>query len=643
MFLTKRAEEEFINFVKKAQEAMFGESDDKASYANIANLISSGKEEEAIKAIMGLENKSDFFSNVEFLGLPKNVRINFQDAYNKQLAAAQNLTGMTPDEMAKKQKKAEEKAEEKAAKEAVKEAVPAEPVTDEPKDQSTKDTADLDLVPGNTDIKEEASIFDYLHTKADNEAEASISAEGPGTIESIIVAEAKNAKGQGLPQEEALKQAKAVAGVGEGDHTFDEAFNAAYNEANSALPSDIADKTAKVAAFIDAINNYKPEPDANEKILQLAKSSATSWEFLQKVAKELDENPNKQYPGQKVFDEEKTTHGGGHTPKFPGQKAFMVGNPAVESILDISGEPEVDVYKDKAGREKVTKIQDKNGDTIAFMQPVNVEGADITVGFDYNGVVGGEVQRGETPGPKAVAGHTTENYLDKINELADKDPAKLTGKFASQHNNLTKDAGFEFKAGLKKKSNNEVSNISSETGSAMENDSVVDPVVSSGVVDPKKKSLTAEEVSKARERFTHNADLGFVFHKTAAFEENYATAVQLLDRLQKEYPEAYKAVLRAAQTGDVTTFSSVVKNTLKVNLTQSDPEIGHILDQLPYEKVLSEYFKAVVPQEPKAPEPEEKEKGDKKDKGEEGLGGKLDLGEGAEEGSDTEDPLEGLL
>ena len=110
MFLTKRAEEEFINFVKKAQEAMFGESDDKASYANIADLISSGKEEEAIKAIMGLENSPEFFSSVEFLGLPKDVRLKFQEAYNKQLAVAQNLTGMNQIEMVKHQQKAEKKA-----------------------------------------------------------------------------------------------------------------------------------------------------------------------------------------------------------------------------------------------------------------------------------------------------------------------------------------------------------------------------------------------------------------------------------------------------------------------------------------------------------------------------------------------------
>lgn len=652
MFITKRAEEEFINLVKRAKELLSGSSEEKTKYPEIVSLITKGDTTEAMKAVIGLENSFAFFDSQEFKGLPKAEQDNFRSSYDSNLANLQNITGMTPDEMRKKQ----EKDAEKAAKEAVEEATPEVAPEDE-------DKANLDAVPGSDDAtatkdldaaleEVEASIFEYLPKKAVSAVDTTVVEEPAsldGKILEVIKASVDYGVANGMDDDAIIAMAKAD--VGRDDASVEAAVKDCLANVHRNDAMTVESYTQRVASLLDDYNAYTPDPDTNEKILQIAKSSSTSIEFLTKIAQELDESPKgaQQYPGQKVFDGKHVTFEGGATPKFPGQKVFMGregGNPEVESILTISSKPEVDVYKDKAGREKVTKITDKNGGTIAFMQPVAIEGEDITVGFDYNGIVGGEIQRtkdnvGE---PKAEAAHTTQNYLDTINELADKKPEDLAGKFpkrkASQEEGLTKEAGFVFQAGLKKKANDETELGTTLSGNTLQNDSMigVPTDVKSG-----KHVLTPEELVEYQKRFKEREDSiqrasGFVFHITKQAEDEtlYPLAVAMLDQLRSEFPAAYTAVQQAAQTGDDTTFQAVLKQAIQTNLRNGNPQVDSIVHNLPFGKIKVDYFKELPEEEPKEEPKETKEKEDKPDTGKKP--------EGKEETSeDAADTLSDLL
>ena len=85
MFLNKRAEEAFINFVKQAKEAMTGENQD---YREIVNLILNKDFNSALARVKAMDEKDKgsstlFFNSKEFKTLKDSERLSFQESYNQ--------------------------------------------------------------------------------------------------------------------------------------------------------------------------------------------------------------------------------------------------------------------------------------------------------------------------------------------------------------------------------------------------------------------------------------------------------------------------------------------------------------------------------------------------------------------------------
>lgn len=649
MFLNKRAEEAFINFVKQAKEAMTGENQD---YREIVNLILNKDFNSALARVKAMDEKDKgsstlFFNSKEFKTLKDSERLSFQESYN-QISGINQEAKKIKDENKEEEEELPELKETPENKESV--DLNDVPLQNEEKDKKEYSTALDDLLEG-SDIKDEASLFDLITKKA---AEADITAdmrkEAPGKIEQVILASVNSQCGDNpaADKETVVTTALHEAGV-DGDEyrkVAEDAF-----EKNAANKTEtIEDITAKKASFIDQINNYKPEPNKYEKILATAKACSNSKEFFQKCAAELDSKENtQQYKGKEMFDGDHTTFGGGDTPKFPGQKAFMGrdgGNPAVETIFKATMKPEVDVYTDKKNRKKVTSIKSQDG-TIAFMQPIaDDEPEKIGIDFDYNGVVTGEIQKkpegiGE---PKATAAHTTNNYLDTINELSDKKPEQLVGKLpgskASLEDNLKKNATeFSFNSDLKKKAEAEYASlgeINTNVGT-IQNDRM-DGTTTKESTPSGNKTLSAEESANAIKKIKEQeAQLqrasSFIFHVKAEdmlsqeFDEEYNALVALFEQLKKDVPVAYNAIARAANNLNDDYFRAVINKALTTNMPAQLEQIKGILPNVSLKKVREEYFN-IAPQQP---ESVEEDKDSAKDK-------KTDKAEGAEKPEVSDKP-----
>lgn len=305
-----------------------------------------------------------------------------------------------------------------------------------------------------------ASLFDYLTKTAYDVNEL---AGMPATEEPVASPAADEAvfdEAKATYQEyvekgvdcDAAKLASDMAALG---FTIDEATaQKAIDEVKNEQPSDLGDKVQDMDKLIAGANAYQPEASAEDALLEVAKSAASAADFLEKiatvnkVAKPLDEaSGSPEHPGKKLFNGDKVSYTNGDQQYFPGQKVFQErkgGNAPVESVHNVAGKPDVDVYNPQVSKKNVTSITDAKGGTIAFMQPIKLdEPTHLEAGFDYNGIVTGEIQRTKDTKEKlAGAGHKTVDYLDKIDELADKKKVSgdLPGAKASANPKLSKKA-----------------------------------------------------------------------------------------------------------------------------------------------------------------------------------------------------------
>ncbi len=287
----------------------------------------------------------------------------------------------------------------------------------------------------------------------------------------------------------------------------------------------LMDKQEALDAMLKAIADYKEEASKEDAVIELGKTAASAEDFLSKVAtqesilktaNEIDEKSSSpMHPGKKLFNGDKVTYTDGKQQYFPGQKVFQEregGNPAVVSVFNYKGKPDVDVYTNKPARKNVSSINTKEGGTIAFFQPMHEEPTDITVPTDYTGVVTGEVQKKpEIKEQLAGAGHKVNDFLDKKFELADKKKVAgdlPTAKAAFQFNGLQKEADSKKKVlinfnGLSKQAGpNDMyaENNTQTTGTTtMGNDANVGPRADNW--KERAKTLTPEQVMEAQQAF----------------------------------------------------------------------------------------------------------------------------------------------
>lgn len=305
-----------------------------------------------------------------------------------------------------------------------------------------------------------ASLFDYLTKTAYDVNEL---AGMPATAEPVAapaVDEAVLDEAKATYQEyvengvdcDASKLASDLASLG---FTIDEATaQKAIDEVENEQPSDLGDKVESMDSLIAGANAYQPEASAEDALLEVAKSASSAADFLEKiatvnkVAKPLDEaSGSPEHPGKKLFNGDKVSYTNGRQQYFPGQKHYQErknGNPPVESVHNVAGKPDVDVYNPQVSKKNVTSITDAKGGTIAFMQPIKLdEPTRLEAGFDYTGIVTGELQKTrETKEKLAGAGHKTVDYLDSIDKLSDKEKVAgdLPGAKASAKSYISKRA-----------------------------------------------------------------------------------------------------------------------------------------------------------------------------------------------------------
>lgn len=289
-------------------------------------------------------------------------------------------------------------------------------------------------------ILNKASLFDYLTKTAYDvnelagDAPVETTAETATSVDEAVFDEAKahytNCKNTGIDCD-AQKLAADLGGQG---FNIDEATaQKAIDEVDAEGPKDLGDKVNKMDDLITSYNSYQPEASAEDALLETAKTASSAAEWLEKIAtvnkqaNKLDEESGSpQHPGKKLFNGDKVSYTNGKQQYFPGQKAFQDrkgGNAPVETVRNVAGKPGVDVYNPQVSKANVKSITDVKGGTIAFMQPIKLdEPTHLEAGFDYNGIVTGELQKTkDTKEPLAGAGHKTADYLDKIDKLADKE------------------------------------------------------------------------------------------------------------------------------------------------------------------------------------------------------------------------------
>ena len=284
-----------------------------------------------------------------------------------------------------------------------------------------------------------ASLFDYLTKTAYDVNElagmpATAEPAAAPAVDEAVIDEAKATYQDYVDKGVDCDAAKLASDMAAAGFTIDEATaQKAIDEVEKEQPSDLGDKVQNMDKLIAGVNAYQPEASAEDSLLEVAKSAASAADFLEKiatvnkVAKPLDEaSGSPEHPGKKLFNGDKVSYTNGDQQYFPGQKHYQErknGNPPVESVHNVAGKPDVDVYNPQVSKKHVTSITDAKGGTIAFMQPIKLdEPTHLEAGFDYTGIVTGELQKTkETKEKLAGAGHKTVDYLDSIDKLSDKE------------------------------------------------------------------------------------------------------------------------------------------------------------------------------------------------------------------------------
>jgi len=284
-----------------------------------------------------------------------------------------------------------------------------------------------------------ASLFDYLTKTAYDVNElagmpATAEPAAAPAVDEAVIDEAKATYQDYVDKGMDCDAAKLASDMAAAGFTIDEATaQKAIDEVVDEQPADLGAKVNQMDKLIAGANAYQPEASAEDSLLEVAKSAASAADFLEKiatvnkVAKPLDEaSGSPEHPGKKLFNGDKVSYTNGDQQYFPGQKVFQErkgGNAPVESVHNVAGKPDVDVYNPQVSKKNVTSITDAKGGTIAFMQPIKLdEPTHLEAGFDYTGIVTGELQKTkETKEQLAGAGHKTADYLDKIDKLSDKE------------------------------------------------------------------------------------------------------------------------------------------------------------------------------------------------------------------------------
>lgn len=327
----------------------------------------------------------------------------------------------------------------------------------EEEEKLTPETTGQD--PIGDDLKSKNSLFDYLTKTAYDVNElagmpATAEPAAAPAVDEAVIDEAKATYQDYVDKGVDCDAAKLASDMAAAGFTIDEATaQKAIDEVENEQPSDLGDKVQNMDKLIAGANAYQPEASAEDALLEVAKSAASAADFLEKiatvnkVAKPLDEaSGSPEHPGKKLFNGDKVSYTNGDQQYFPGQKVFQErkgGNAPVESVHNVAGKPDVDVYNPQVSKKHVTSITDAKGGTIAFMQPIKLdEPTHLEAGFDYTGIVTGELQKTkETKEQLAGAGHKTADYLDKIDKLSDKE--KVAGDLPETKTASAKDGLYK--------------------------------------------------------------------------------------------------------------------------------------------------------------------------------------------------------
>lgn len=369
--------------------------------------------------------------------------------------------------------------------------------------------------------EETASLFDYLTKTAENFKQldlfdsnntaetATATEEERNTVATLMGNECQLCESEPSYYATVLMKAKEQ-GVPE------EIAKALFHELSSRYPIQedtykkrtLDEYTAKLDSFLKAIAEYKEPTSAEDAQIALAKSAASAEEWLEKIAtidktaNILDEKSGSpEHKGKEMFNGKNNSFTNNPKQQFPGQKVFNTrdgGNPIVESVMDIKVAPAVDVYKNTKGRENVVSINGPEG-TIAFMQKLDAEPVDITIGFDYTGNANaGDLQKTKsTKEQLAGAGHKTVNYLDKLDEVSDKKSvqAPLPGSTTKKQTKASVNAS------LKKRADE---NVTNEALNEVQD------------IEDTNTNLSFEDLQKGEKQLDHTAGFSFRgFQKTA--------------------------------------------------------------------------------------------------------------------------------
>ena len=637
MFLSKKAEETMAALIKQAKDILEGKGtkdsdtenvqvspdiDEKSNkFKEIVNLINENEFDKAVSKLNPTEFPI-FTMSTEFKSLPEDKRMQFNASYTTNVAVENKV----------------QKEVQKQTESGKKEPVATEPAkkTDEPtnlddlfNNEATPDTkketesteesgaADLNDVP----LGPNASIFDYLSKKAEDTYQPLEVTSYDADLDNMVRTSVSKFMEDGCSGTDAKKQALREVGK-EGDVHLEQIADDEIKKFSENKTKTIENATQNTENLLNAVSSYKPEASVDEQIVELSKSSSTAYEFLNKVAdlskqaNKLDEITGKQYPGQKQFDGKTVSHDGGFgvSPQHPGQKISSTregGNAAVESNFPKLGKPETDTFDRKSDKSNVVSINSLDG-TIAFMQPLPFEVSKMGEPADYTGFVTGTFseKKGnpEAAGPLAEAGHKTNQYLDKVYEVADKkEPAK-------------KSAGFTFH-GISKKASDTQTDIANIGGGGVSSDAAFDASSTNG---RQKKKLTVEESIEARKKLQEQEDsitransldehlktIASTFDEVDAmvsFSDEKGDAIKLIDEL-KQTPEmeaSYNAILKAADQDDLNSFKEVLKNALISNLTQSHPEVNELVTKIPFDQVKNELKKRLPKKQEQKPDTKE--------------------------------------
>lgn len=252
-------------------------------------------------------------------------------------------------------------------------------------------------------------------------------------IKEQLVVEAEYHIRHGLDKKAYLK---AVDAIYSNDQITKEASTIFDNAVSVKQPSNLMKTAAKIDTFLHAAAAYKEQKPDYEGYLKLAAESMSGEEWLKKMAgvnktaAKLDEAPanNKEHPGQKMFNNGKSTQENGNTPEdFPGNKLFDETNTAVETVFPEGQVTQDQIIKDRTVIKDLSKIKDVNDQTIAVMQPIVVEPVNLgdsaennMKDFFFNG---NNITRSPEPSKTLPAGkpaHKVDDVIVSMDELSKK-------------------------------------------------------------------------------------------------------------------------------------------------------------------------------------------------------------------------------